>query len=216
VKLAPLERLPTTWERAADVIRTGIFAGDFPPGVTLPEVEIARRLQVSRNTARDALRVLVNERLLTYRAHRGVAVRTLGPSDVRDIYLMRRWFELAALDRLDRSPVDALAPIVSAAERAMVDERWGDVGTENLNFHTALVASMGSPRADRAFRQLMTELRLGFLAVRDQVTFHGPYVGRNRRILDLIADGDLDSARDELSTYLDESERHVLEAVEGG
>jgi len=215
MELAPLERLPSTADRAAEAIRAGIFRGDFPPGTPLPEGEIARRLRVSRTTVRDALRTLVAERLLTYEMHKGVAVRSLTASDVRDIYLLRRCFELAALERLDMSPVPVLAPIVTAAEKAVAKHRWIEVGTHNLTFHSELVASMRSPRSDRVFRQLLTELRLGFLAVDDPAGFHGPYVLRNRRILDLIDDGDLQAAREELSRYLDDSERHVLEAVPG-
>src|SRR5262245_38912641 len=96
--LPPLPPLPTAAERAADVIRDNIFEGRFAPGTALPEAALSMALQVSRNTVREAFRTLTSEHLLTYEAHKGVMVRWLTADDVRDIYRLRRMFELGALD----------------------------------------------------------------------------------------------------------------------
>src|SRR5580700_3775140 len=96
--LPSLQPLPTASERAADVIRENIFEGRFAPGTALPEAALSAALQVSRNTVREAFRTLTGEHLLTHEAHKGVIVRELTADDVRDIYKLRRMFELSALD----------------------------------------------------------------------------------------------------------------------
>lgn len=235
--LPPLSPLPTAAERAAEVIREHIFNGEFMPGTPLPETALAQALQVSRTTVRDAFRLLMTDHLLSYEMHRGVTVRSLGVDDLRDIYRLRHPLELAAIDRLadagepaetegggdvarhagehaDRiRSLDGLGRAVTAAERAARSSHWQEVGTQNLRFHAELVAVLESPRADQFFTQLMTELRLGFLAVPDVEALHRPFLGWNRTILDLLLEGRYDDARGELARYLHEAERQIVAAV---
>src|SRR5688572_22178768 len=84
--LPALAPLPTAAERAAEVIREHIFNGEFAPGTPLPETTVAEALHVSRNTVRDAFRMLMHEHLLDYEVNRGVSVRTLDADDLADIY----------------------------------------------------------------------------------------------------------------------------------
>jgi len=211
----PLEPVPTTAERTADRVRELIFQGRFSPGVGLPETMFANAFQVSRNTVREAFRVLINENLLSYEMHRGVFVRQLSEADIRDIYASRRDVELPALARFDpaTSALTGLTEAVEESERLAAAGDWRAVGTTNLRFHEELVALLGSPRRSRFFHALMTELRLGFCALADFQGLHEPYAGWNRRIRDLLAAGNGDQARSELERYLNEAEEQIALAV---
>jgi DNA-binding GntR family transcriptional regulator len=217
--LPSLQPLPTAAERAADVIRENIFEGRFAPGTALPEAALSAALQVSRNTVREAFRTLAGEHLLTHEAHKGVIVRELTADDVHDIYKLRRMFELSALDlaiegqlKLDVMEIGAM---VAEAELAAEDGRWMEVGTANLKFHAVIVDIHRSARITEVFRRLMTELRLGFLAVNDPAAFHGAFLARNRSIHDLMAKSRLNDARAELAIYLNDAEEPVVKAVAG-
>src|SRR5262249_59707409 len=98
-------------------------------------------------------------------------------------------------------------------EQAATGGDWVAVGTANLRFHQALVASHGSPRIDEVFQRLMTEMRLGFLAAPDAAAFHGPYHRRNQLLHRHFAAGQLDEARAELAAYLDDAAEQVARAV---
>jgi DNA-binding GntR family transcriptional regulator len=215
--LPPLAPLPTAAERAADLIRDYIFQGRFLPGTPLPESALSQALQVSRNTVREAFRTLMNDHLLDYEAHKGVTVRWLTAGEVRDIFALRRLFELSAGDVIaDGTAVldlSALDRAVTDGRTAAEDGRWWDVGTANLYFHIALVAVHRNKRLDEFFRHLMAELRLGFLAVPDPEAFHGPFLNRNAEIRDLLAAGHYQQARAALARYLDDGEGPVTEAV---
>jgi DNA-binding GntR family transcriptional regulator len=216
-RLPALAPLPTVAERAAGLIREYIFEGKFMPGTPLPENSLAQALQVSRNTVREAFRALINEHLLVYEAHKGVAVRSLMATDVRDVYALRRLFELSAVDLLGAGggalDLDALDRSVCAAENAVRDRRWDDVGTADLRFHEIIVGAHGSPRMDEFFRRLMTEMRLGFLAAADPEALHGPFVPRNRDIFRLLSGDHHGPARQALARYLDDAETVVLNSV---
>jgi GntR family transcriptional regulator len=68
------DQLPS--RRIADAIRTLITTGELAPGDKLPsERELARRFGTARNTAREAIRLLSEEGLVTAQHGRGVFVR---------------------------------------------------------------------------------------------------------------------------------------------
>lgn len=212
--LAPL---PTAAERAATLIRENIFEGKFRPGTALPEAALSKALQISRNTVREAFRALMGEHLLTYEAHKGVAVRVLTASDVDDIYTLREIFELEAIDLLAAGThaLDeaALLDPVVAGERAAAEGDWVAAGTANLRFHASLVAMNDSVRMNEFFQRLMTEMRLGFLALDDPESFHAPYLVRNRGLYQQLVDRRFAQARTELKTYLNDARIQVSAAV---
>lgn len=87
----------STAERVADILRSRIAEGYFPPGTRLSEDSIGGALGVSRNTLREAFRLLTHERLLIHELNRGVFVRVLTVEDVEDIYRTRALVECAVV-----------------------------------------------------------------------------------------------------------------------
>ena len=75
-------------DKVADALRTRIIEGDLRPGVRLSEERIGRALGVSRNTLREAFHLLGHEGLVVREFNRGVFVRSLGATDVRDLSLI--------------------------------------------------------------------------------------------------------------------------------
>jgi DNA-binding GntR family transcriptional regulator len=217
--LPSLQPLPTAAERAADVIRENVFEGRFAPGTALPEASLSAALQISRNTVREAFRTLTAEHLLTHEPHKGVMVRELTADDVRDIYRLRRMFELSAFDLAIETQqnldVTEIGKTVAEAELLASDGLWLDVGTKNLRFHEVIVGIHRSARISEVFRRLMTELRLGFLAVTDPAGFHGAFLARNRTIHGAMASGELREAQAELAAYLGDAENLVVKAIQG-
>src|SRR5207237_9285223 len=83
-------------DQVATVLRQRILDGELRPGTSLPEVPLASSLGVSRNTMREAMRILSLEGLLKRNLHRGVAVSQLSLCDVEEIYQLRRMLALPA------------------------------------------------------------------------------------------------------------------------
>ncbi|WP_437178875.1 GntR family transcriptional regulator [Kineococcus endophyticus] len=198
----------------ARLLSARIVAGELRPGQRLSEAALAQSFNVSRNTLREAFRVLAEQGLLEHVPHRGVSVTSPRVADVLDIYRVRRHVETGVLARADVShpAVERMRAAVAAADVAVAEGDWVAVGTANMAFHEALVSLADSPRLLRLYRQLAAELRLAFLLIGDPQTLHGRFVARNRSVLDTFAaDGGAAAAR-ELEEYLTESERTVLGA----
>lgn len=197
----------STAERVSDILRSRIAEGYFPPGTRLSEDSIGGALGVSRNTLREAFRLLTHERLLVHELNRGVFVRVLTVEDVEDIYRTRSLVECAVVRGLGEPPyaVDGLATAVANGRRAAGEGDWTGVSTANIHFHRELVALAGSARTDELMRSVFAELRLAFHVVDDPRRLHEPYLVRNREILQTLQKGDRDGAERLLAVYLDDS-----------
>lgn len=207
---SPLDR-PSIAERVADVLRDRITEGYYQPGSRLSEEAIGGELKISRNTLREAFRLLTHERLLLHEPYRGVSVRVLSVHDVVDLYRVRKVVECGAVAGAD-GPLDRVAAAVAEGEAAESESDWQGLGTANIHFHQALVALAGSPRLDELMRGILAELRLVFHVMADPRRFHEPYLARNREILTLLTDGDAPAAARVLAAYLDDAERQLAEA----
>ncbi len=203
----------STAERVADILRTRIAEGYFPPGERLSEDSIGKALGVSRNTLREAFRLLTHERLLVHQLNRGVFVRMLAVQDVVDIYRTRLLVECAVVHGLGRPPygLDQLEAAVSGGERSERDKDWKGVATANIHFHRELVALAGSARTDELMRSVLAELRLAFHVVDDPRRLHQPYLVRNRAILETLRAGDRTGAERLLTRYLEDSRTQMVE-----
>jgi len=79
-------------------LMAAIEAGDYAPGDRLREVEIADRLALSRTPIREALRRLEAENIIEHRPRVGAVIRTLGQTEVVELYEMRLVLERSAAE----------------------------------------------------------------------------------------------------------------------
>ena len=205
----------STAERVAELLRHRVMEGDLPPGTRLPEEQLVEVLHVSRNTLREAFRLLAHEGLVVHRLHRGVFVPELDEDDLVDLYRVRRARDGDVVRRLDAVDPVRLRPLhdaVAAGEDAARRGDWGAAGTANMRFHQALVALGGSRRLDETTARVLAELRLVFAGAPSARRLHEPYVARNRALLELLVAGEHEQAAKELDEYLHQSEAELLAA----
>jgi DNA-binding GntR family transcriptional regulator len=202
----------STVELLAAALRERIIKGVYPPGRRLAEDEIVKELRVSRNSLREAFRLLTHERLLVHELNRGVFVRKLTVDDVADLYRVRKLVECTVLRTIEERPVQAddMAAAVAAGDLAMRDEDWRALGTANMLFHQAVGTLAESPRIDELMRNMLAEMRLVFHTMTDPRRFHEPYLERNKEILAAIEAGDGPLAERLMFKYLDDAEKQIV------
>lgn len=205
----------STAARVSETLRDSIARGELPPGTALREHALSDILGVSRNTVREALRLLDHEGLVDYHVHRGVAVRRLSEADVRDLYRTREAVQVAAIAyaaAVPRDALEALAEVVAQAETAMAAGDWRTVATLDIVFHQRIVALIGSERVDDFFRRIVAELRLVFAAIAPAQ--HGRFVEWNRTLAELLLAGHLAECANEMRAYLAEAEEMIQHALD--
>ncbi|MDU0478260.1 GntR family transcriptional regulator [Staphylococcus chromogenes] len=208
--------MTATPNQLAETLTARILNGQISPGSKLLEASLAADLGVSRNTLREAFRMLARDGLVEHIPHRGVFVRCLTPAEVVELFAYRRFIEVNALsyfgtdmNRTQRALTE-MAHAIAQAEAAANAENWGEVGTCNNEFHAALVSVVGVPRLKENLRLAMAHSRLAFMSVGTNENVHAPFLGRNKEILQFLTDSRLDTAKESLLRYLQESEARIL------
>jgi DNA-binding GntR family transcriptional regulator len=206
----------STMSQVAEVLRDAILSGRLQPGAPLREPAIAGSLQVSRNTVREAFRILGQEGLVTHTLHRGVAVSELNADGIADVYRVRRLVEPAAVEAwagASAERVAALAASVSALEAAREAHDPRAIVEHDLEFHRLLVGALDSGRLSDLHAKVLTELRL--VASLADLKQEWSHVGEHRAIFDALVAGDTAACRGLLGRHLDTGESLLLSTARG-
>lgn len=209
---ARIQSLP---EKLADTLRDNLIAGDFTPGQKLSEQTLSDHLGVSRNTLREAFRLLTKEGLLQHEANRGVFVMTPSIASIVDIYRVRRVIECGALAMsYPKHPaVLQMQQSVDVGKSARDLKNWQQVGSANMKFHSAIVSLSDSNRLSACYAQTAAQLRLSFALLDNPEMLYAPYVDMNAEILEKLENAQTHQAASKLEAYLNLSERTVLAAL---
>jgi DNA-binding GntR family transcriptional regulator len=205
----------STAERVVDVLRGYLIEGRIPPGTRLSEEAFASAMSVSRNTLREAFRILAHEKLLVHEMNRGVFVRELSIDDLASIYQFRKILETSVVrDTSTHTAVQKLQIRLAVTEGYAAEEAedWRTLGTTNMRFHQALVGLAGNPRLDGVMSQLLAEQRLAFHVMDPVKEYHQPYLQDNLQICNLIEAGEGEQAAQHLADYLDRARDQLIEA----
>ncbi len=203
-------------DQVAALLRQRILDGEFRPGTPLQELPLASSLGVSRNTMREAIRILSIEGLLRRNLHRGVAVSQLALRDVHEIYQLRRMLELPAVLSAHRPDPDLLKEIRKAVEQyeqAVEARDWSRAVNHDLHFHTLLIRFHGSKRLDSFYRNTLGELRIGMVLVDRSHDDPGALIPVHREMYELLSAGKLKQCAAVLDQHLDDSESRLTRVM---
>jgi DNA-binding GntR family transcriptional regulator len=205
----------STAEQVADGLREMIVRGELEPGAPLREVSMAASIGISRNTMREAIRLLAREGLVTHNMHRGALVSRLTEDDVGDIFRVRRTLELEAVQATAGATQEQLAALeatVRGFEQAADGPSYESLVDSDVEFHERLVGMLGSPRLDRFFKTIQAELRL-CLSIVDRHDDPGRLIAEHRELYELIASGRQEACIARMTRHLADAEALVKEIV---
>src|SRR3989449_10024938 len=208
MELAEINRVSVA-DQVASILRRRILDGELLPGTALQEVPMATSLGVSRNTVREATRILSLEGLLKRRAHRGVAVAQLSLEDVAEIYRLRHLLEIPAVRAAKTEDSDVLTEMRRALEgyeEAVEGVDWVRAVRFDLSFHTLLIRFHRNRRLESFYQKLIGELRMGMVLVDRGHDDPGRLVPAHRRLYQLLLAGKLKQCAALLAQHLDDSE----------
>jgi DNA-binding FadR family transcriptional regulator len=215
-------------------IRRAIHLGDYLPGDRLPsEREIAERLEVSRETVREAIKVLENEGYVVSRrgAAGGIAVTALGGPVARMLAHLQKNQE-SIVHLMDfRCANECLAARLAAQLRTQDDLKQISRAIEDLKaagdiprfrkadarFHLAVAVASRNPYVERAIVDAREAIFLWHGSRSYALVLHTT-LSAHQKILDAIAAGDPDGAAaamdEHLTVALDEIEQTLNRPIE--
>lgn len=135
------------WKRVVTALRDDILDGVLPPGLQLRQEALAEQYGVSRVPAREALRQLEAEGLVSSEPNKGAFVSTRSIEEIDEMLDIRIALELRALKLALPGITPAIVAkakrILAAYDRSDDPQEWRDL---NLAFHLCLYAPCNRPR----------------------------------------------------------------------
>ncbi|WP_309127309.1 GntR family transcriptional regulator [Microbacterium sp.] len=194
-------------EQVTDELRSAIHSGELAPGERLVERKLAAQLGVSHIPVREALTRLAEERLITREPRRGARVAALTALDLEEIASLRivleQFMAIRVQERWTAESAARLQGIIEAMEAAEVGD-MAEVLRHDRAFHEAL-AELSE---HRFLTELSAQLRgriSGFISAANAAlpaAEQAEHVRSHRQILDAIASGDPDAARDVIAEHV--------------
>jgi DNA-binding GntR family transcriptional regulator len=183
-------------DKIAGVLRRWILDGTLQPGERIIELNVSRRLNVSRAPLREALWVLERQGLVEIRPHQGASVTMLSPESIREIFEIREILELHAAKRLrtrlDDSARRALHEAVRRLEEAAADRDMARFCEADFEFHKTLWRLSGNRHLAETLESLSVRF-FGYALIRDLPAADAyrfdAVVEEHRRMVDLILSG---------------------------
>lgn len=151
-------RFKSTADYATAEIRQLILSGDLPPGARLDQVELAKKLDVSRHPVRQAIERLAERGFVTINPHRSAVVAEISSADMESLYVVRKALEPLAIreafpaydDALDRRAAELHQAMQRAADAMELDAFM----ESNRIFHIALYTPCRNPHLVRTTESL--------------------------------------------------------------
>jgi DNA-binding GntR family transcriptional regulator len=192
-------------------LKRRLLIGDFPLRTRLGEQRLAATLGVSRTPVRQALHRLHAERLLERHPEGGLAPAALDLVGLRELYEVRRMFELAALVRPDQQGTthDAgiLEPLRDEWLELRDDQPVADPGFVlcDERFHEQLALAAGN----RALVGLLHDVneRIRLIRMHDFLTEEriATTISQHLGIVEAVLAGDLVRGRELFESHIGES-----------
>jgi DNA-binding GntR family transcriptional regulator len=214
---SPIQRVSVA-DQVASNLRQRVLNGELRPGTSLQEIPLAESLGVSRNTMREAVRILSLEGLVKRNIHRGIAVGQLSLKDVHEIYHVRRLLEIQAILSAKNPDPDLLRLLRSGLEqyeKAVRAKDWVDAVNHDLHFHGLFIRFLRNNRLEAFYQKTIGELRMGMVLVDRRHDDPGMLVPVHRKLYQLLTAKKLKECATMLSRHLDDSETRLSRVLDG-
>lgn len=154
------QAVQTTAGYVYDQIKRKIFEKSLISGQRLPEVAIAKELQVSRTPVREALRRLENEGLVQIIPGWGACLASPTKQEIIDTYEVREELEVMSVRKAARH----ITPLQICRLQEQIDAEHGTFAARNLeqylavndNFHIIIAESSGNSTLVNYIRNILS------------------------------------------------------------
>jgi len=208
----------TLQTKAYRAIRERLLSGLDEQGARISDFALSRELGISRAPIREAMNRLVSERLLSQKAGLGVFVPSPSRQEMEDLYQVRQWLEVSALEaggaflgprefqELERSCGVIRKMAVELEESGAVLQRgkpFRRLNQADADFHLTILRATRNGlvldllRSHRVLEQLWSF----YLRPQTAEILHTT-CDEHQRILDALREGDLPRACEALKNHL--------------
>jgi len=214
---------PTLTAAVVKHIQDLILRGEFPPGSALPEIPLARRLDTSRGTVREALRELAELGLVELLARRGAVVAQLSAQRAREIFSLRALLESFAVrlalteGRIGAAERRRIEAAFETMERCAESTDTAALIDADMAFHWAICAPCGHELLLEQLRALQVRTRQCIYHTKFYESDVESEVAAHTPLLRAILSGEADRAETAMRDHIAKAgERLLVRLLERG
>lgn len=200
-----------------NTLRQAILRGELKPGERLMEIQLANKLGVSRTPIREAIRKLELEGLVLMIPRRGAEVAEITEKSLRDVLEVRGALEELAVKLACQKITDEQIAELRAAEKEFEQAlNSGDVtvyAEADVKFHDVIYHATDNQRLIQLLfnlREQMYRYRVEYLK-REEA--HGTLLVEHKKIIETIANRDMDAAVDAVCQHIDNQVSAVIDTI---
>lgn len=195
-------------------IKEAIARGQLVPGMHLTEAAVTRHFGGSRTPARAALRRLAAEGLIQYSSRRGAQLPVPDPSEIHQVFELRRLLEaVAARKAAEHTSPQLVAELKGALlQEAAAHQQHDRLGvvTHSTTFHLTIARTAGGVWLYRFIHDLVLRSNV-FLLFYDPMHYDPPHSPtEHNRIVELLAAGQPAAAAQAMTEHLETVERDLV------
>lgn len=219
-KLAPiqLDSYQPLREVVCETLRDAIRKGVLKPGERLMEIQLAEELGVSRTPVREAIRKLELEGYVIMMPRRGTYVANLSIRDVNEVFEIRTSLDSLAsglaAERITDEELERLQRLLVAIGGYIEANDMEKIVETDTEFHDLLYqASRNSRLVGIIFnlREQLTRFRSTSMSFPGRLK---ATLEEHRRIVEAIAQGDVQEAQAAAEYHMEKSEQTLLSSME--
>ena len=200
-----------------NTLRQAILRGELKPGERLMEIQLAKKLGVSRTPIREAIRKLELEGLVLMIPRRGAEVAEITEKNLRDVLEVRAALEELAVElaceRIGDEDVDKLREAAKEFAEASKNEDVTTLAEADVRFHDIIYLATNNQRLIQLLynlREQMYRYRVEYLK-REEV--HDVLVAEHEYIIECIVQHDKEAAKKAISTHIDNQMNTVADTI---
>ncbi len=188
-------------------LRKSILNGEIQPGKRLTEMEISKRMEVSRTPVREAFRRLEADRLLIRTPGGRFIVANPDPQEIREIYLVRSVLEgLAAkiaASKVKPQDLRELKNAVQKMEEGIKKNQIKWVIDSNLEFHQLIVRASDNHILTQTLNRLWNTIQIWSVRSLANRAWTFRSVKEHKKIIEAIEIGDGDTAEKLIRNHIE-------------
>ena len=207
-------------EGIRDYIRDSIINLRFKPGEQLNELELIKKLGISRSPLREAFRHLETEGFVFRELGRGVFVRESTPTDVLEIFPIRSALESLAggmaAPRLTERELKRLTKMTEQMEQAAKRGNVKEYLKLNFDFHRGIVTGARNKRLEEMINNLGNHSVWLISAILYYQKACSYAMSDHREILSALKDRDGKRAAECIRNHISDAAKRILEYLQPG
>ena len=200
-------------------LREAIFKGELKPGECLMELQLAKRLGVSRTPIREAIRMLELEGLAVTVPRKGAEVAKMTEKEMEDVLQIRRALdELAvrlACDNMTDEGLDKIYVALKNFEKKAKGRDVREIAQADVGFHDAIYQASNNPKLVNMLNNLrgqMYRYRVEYL--KDQ-SIYPRLIEEHARIYEGLKQKDKETVVAIVSYHVMNQETVIKEMIQG-